>query len=67
VESGSNEGSGFSRTVRALVTELVEGEDLAHCIVRGAIPIDETLPIAKQIAEALRPALACRSAQPAVT
>jgi serine/threonine protein kinase len=42
--------------VRALVMELVEGEDLAQRITRGAIPIDEALPIAKQIAEALEPA-----------
>jgi eukaryotic-like serine/threonine-protein kinase len=39
--------------VRALVMELVEGEDLAQRITRGAIPIGEALPIAKQIAEAL--------------
>jgi serine/threonine-protein kinase len=40
----------------ALVMELVEGEDLSQRIVRGAIPIDEALPIAKQIAEALEAA-----------
>ena len=40
----------------ALVMELVEGEDLSVRIVRGAIPIDEALPIAKQIAEALEAA-----------
>ncbi|MDP2321980.1 MAG: protein kinase [Acidobacteriota bacterium] len=37
----------------ALVMELVEGEDLAERLKRGAIPLDEALPIAKQIAEAL--------------
>ena len=42
--------------VRALVMELVEGEDLSQRIVRGPIPIDEVLPIAKQIAEALEAA-----------
>ena len=39
--------------VRALVMELVEGEDLARRIARRPIPLDEALPIAKQIAEAL--------------
>ena len=42
--------------VSALVMELVEGEDLSQRIARGAIPIDEALPIAKQIAEALEAA-----------
>ena len=36
--------------------ELVEGDDLSQRIARGAIPIDEALPIAKQIAEALEAA-----------
>src|SRR6187549_308052 len=40
----------------ALVMELVEGEDLAQRIVRGAIPLDDALPIAKQIADALEAA-----------
>ena len=40
----------------ALVMELVEGDDLSQRIARGAIPIDEALPIAKQIAEALEAA-----------
>lgn len=40
----------------ALVMELVEGEDLSQRIASGAIPIDEALPIAKQIAEALEAA-----------
>ena len=47
--------SGFSRT-SALVMELVEGEDLSQRLARGAIPLDEGLPIAKQIAEALEAA-----------
>jgi serine/threonine protein kinase/Tol biopolymer transport system component len=42
--------------VHALVMELVEGDDLSQRIARGAIPIDEALPIAKQIAEALEAA-----------
>jgi hypothetical protein len=36
-----------------IVMELVAGETLADRIKRGAIPIEEELPIAKQIAEAL--------------
>ena len=36
--------------------ELVEGDDLSQRIARGAIPVDEALPIAKQIAEALEAA-----------
>jgi hypothetical protein len=47
--------SGFSRTT-ALVMELVEGEDLSQRIARGSSPIDEALPIARQIAEALEAA-----------
>jgi serine/threonine protein kinase len=39
--------------LRALVMELVEGPTLAERITEGAIPIEEALPIAKQIAEAL--------------
>jgi Tol biopolymer transport system component len=40
----------------ALVMELVEGEDLAERIARGPIPIDDVLPIAKQIVAALEAA-----------
>ena len=41
---------------RALVLELVEGPTLADRIAQGPIPLDEALPIAKQIAEALEAA-----------
>ncbi len=39
-----------------LVLELVEGEELAERLKRGAVPIDEAIAIAKQIAEALEEA-----------
>ena len=42
--------------VRALVLELVEGPTLAERIAQGPIPVDEALPIATQIAEALEAA-----------
>jgi serine/threonine protein kinase len=45
-----------STSQHALVMELVEGDDLSQRIARGAIPIDEALPIAKQIADALEAA-----------
>ncbi|MBI3047876.1 MAG: serine/threonine-protein kinase [Acidobacteria bacterium] len=49
---------GFEKAdgVRALVMELVEGPTLADRIAQGAIPVDEALPVAKQIAEALEAA-----------
>ena len=49
---GLEEGSG----TRALVMELVDGEDLSQRIKHGAVPIEEALPIARQIAEALEAA-----------
>jgi serine/threonine protein kinase len=45
-----------SGPIRALVMELVEGADLADRIARGAMPVDEVLPMARQIADALEAA-----------
>jgi serine/threonine-protein kinase len=45
-----------SRGTQALVMELVEGEDLSERIARGAVPVAEALPIARQIADALEAA-----------
>jgi Tol biopolymer transport system component len=42
--------------VRFLVLEYVAGEDLAQRLARGAIPVEEALPIAVQIADALEAA-----------
>ena len=42
--------------IKALVMELVEGPTLADRIAQGPIPLDEALPIAKQIAEAVEAA-----------
>ena len=53
---GSIYGLEEAEGVRALVLELVEGPTLADRIKQGPIPIDEALPIAKQIAEALEAA-----------
>ena len=45
-----------SDDVTALVMELVDGEDLAQRIARGALAIDDAPSIAKQIADALEAA-----------
>ena len=42
--------------VKALVLELVEGPTLAECIAKGPIPVDDALPMARQIADALEAA-----------
>ncbi len=49
---------GFERgeSSQALVMELVEGDDLSQLIARGRLPLDDALPIARQIAEALEAA-----------
>jgi len=43
-------------TAHVLVMELAEGEDLAERMKRGRIPLEEALPIARQVAEALEAA-----------
>jgi serine/threonine protein kinase/Tol biopolymer transport system component len=45
-----------SNGTTALVMELVEGPTLADRIAQGPIPVDEALPIARQLAEALEAA-----------
>ena len=42
-----------SGPIRALVMELVEGPTLAERIAAGPVPMDEALPIAKQVADAV--------------
>jgi eukaryotic-like serine/threonine-protein kinase len=51
VTGGAEPGSS-----RAIVMELVEGPTLADRIAQGRIPIDDALPIARQIADALEAA-----------
>ena len=53
---GGIHGLEESGGVRALVLEYIEGPTLADRIAQGPIPLDEALPIAKQIAEALEAA-----------
>jgi serine/threonine protein kinase len=45
-----------ARGIQALVMELVEGPTLADRIRQGPMPLDEALPIARQVAEALEAA-----------
>ena len=49
---GLEESSG----VQALVLELVEGPTLADRVAQGPIPVDDALPMARQMAEALEAA-----------
>ncbi|HZR23771.1 MAG TPA: protein kinase, partial [Vicinamibacterales bacterium] len=48
---GFEHADGLSSTF--IVMEFVDGEELAHRLARGALPLDEALPIARHIAEAL--------------
>jgi len=48
--------SGSPRPARALILELVDGPTLADRTAEGPLPLDEALPVARQIAEALEAA-----------
>jgi serine/threonine-protein kinase len=52
LEDGDGDGGG----IQALVLELVEGPTLADRIAQGPIPVEDALPIGRQIAEALEAA-----------
>ena len=54
-DSDPSPGSGQA-SAQALVLELVEGPTLADRIAQGPIPLEETLPIARQVADALEAA-----------
>jgi len=56
LEESAPSASSGQAGVRALVMELVEGQDLSALIARGPIPLSDALPIARQIAEALEAA-----------
>jgi len=55
-DAGSSPKPQASRPTTFLAIELVEGEDLSERIKRGPIPVEETVAIALQIAEALEAA-----------
>ena len=55
IEETASEGPGKPAFV-GLVMELVAGEDLAERLRRGAVPVDEAIAIARQIAEGLEEA-----------
>jgi serine/threonine-protein kinase len=57
---GLEEAQADGGAVRALVPKLVEGPTLGDRIARGPIPVDEALPMARQMAEALGGARAGR-------
>ena len=56
IEAANASTDAGQETVRALVMELVDGDDLSPRIAIGAIPLEEVLPIARQIADALEAA-----------
>lgn len=49
-------GLEYSDSMHYLVLELVEGENLAERLLRGPIPLEETIEIARQVAEGLEAA-----------
>jgi len=56
-DAGTGTGTGTgTEELTFLVMELVEGEGLDEVIARGPVPIDDAIPIAMQIAEALEAA-----------
>ncbi len=55
LEDSPSAGAGQAG-VRALVMELVEGEDLSQVIARGPVPVADAVAIATQIADALEAA-----------
>ncbi len=55
-ETGSSPKPQASGPTTFLAMELVEGEDLSERIKRGPVPVEEAVPIALQIAEALEAA-----------
>ena len=64
---GAIHGFEDSGDVHALVLELVEGPTLADRIAQGPIPIDEALPIARQICDALEAARTSRGSFTAIS
>lgn len=53
---GAIHGLEESKGLRALVLELVEGQTLSDRLARGALPLNDALGIARQIADALQAA-----------
>ncbi len=56
VPARAEPGRSVEAPVRFLIMELVEDEDLSERLKRGAIPVEESIAIAKQIAEGLEEA-----------
>jgi serine/threonine-protein kinase len=56
LESAASGTGADAESTTFLVMELVEGEGLDELIARGPVPVDEAVPIALQIAEALEAA-----------